>query len=495
MSRYYPVAGLFYLLDYFFYAADMALDDTRKTLLSQLPQVSKVLHLPHVKPMLEHVSESILLEIIRNVLQDIREAVMKASETEVQSLDVSQESVEKHIVELVQNLMQPGVKSAVNATGIILHTGLGRAPIPRSAQAALQQAMKHYCTLEIDQESGRRGSRHVHVERLLQIVTGAESACVVNNNAAAVLLVLNSLAKSREVIVSRGQLVEIGGSFRMPDVMQRSGALMVEVGTTNRTHYFDYQKAVSDRSALIQVAHTSNYKVVGFEKHVPLEELKSLCLEKDIPLVVDLGSGAVIDLSKYGLPKEPMVQDCIQAGADVVTFSGDKLLSGPQCGIVVGSKTYIDDVKVNPLYRTYRCDKMTYAVLEATLKLFLDEKKLIQEHPVLRMLTLSPHTIAGRVRRFIRQLKPHIEHACTLTMEKGTSQTGGGSLPAEPIPTRLAVLKPVNMSAGNLSFQLRKNDPPVYARITDDSVQFDFRTIHTREIRTVQKTLIRILNS
>jgi len=467
----------------------------RNTILSNLISTTKLLNCSKIKLLLEEFPQHVVTDAVRDELQQLREKILHSSPEELETIDISPERIEEKVDIRVRAQLRPSVHPAINATGIILHTGLGRAPFAKVAQELLLDAVKNYCTLEIDVSTGKRGERYIHVEGLLNYITGAEAGCVVNNNAGAVLLVLNTLAEGREVIISRGQLIEIGGAFRMPDVMQQSGAIMVEVGTTNRTHLHDYENALTEKTALIQVAHTSNYKFIGFYKHVPLSDLKKICIKRNIPLVKDIGSGALIDLTKYGLPPEPTVQDGIKDGADIVTFSGDKLIGGPQCGIIVGKKEYIDRIKKNPLCRALRCDKMTYVVLEATLKLFLDEKRLMKENPVMQMLTLSVRTITSRARRFIRKISSEIGDVCEMKIIDGESQMGGGSLPGEQIPTKLVALKPIQMSTNELSHRLRMGNPSVFTRIAEEKVLLDFRTIHPDEINSLGDIVVKVLKN
>jgi L-seryl-tRNA(Ser) seleniumtransferase len=373
----------------------------------------------------------------------------------------------------------------VNGTGIILHTALGRAPLAEAAQEALATAVKNYCTIAIDLGTGKRGDRHAHVAGLLQKLTGADAALVVNNNAAATLLILNTLAEGREVVISRGELVEIGGSFRIPDVMARSGAVLVEVGTTNRTHLRDYRNGLTDRTAVILKVHQSNYRIEGFTSQVPIEELAALGRERNMLVVDDVGSGALVDLSRYGLPREPLVRDSIAAGADAVCFSGDKLIGGPQCGIIVGKKAVIDRLKTNQLMRALRCDKLTYAVLEATLRLFLDEEWLRRHHPVVSMLAMSEGEIRKRCGRLRRALTQVLAPGDEVRVEKDTSEVGSGSLAAIPLPTWVAALNLQGMPAELLAARLRAAEVPVIGRVKEGRFLLDGRTIRNDEIPLV----------
>ena len=327
----------------------------------------------------------------------------------------------------------PNLRRVVNATGVILHTNLGRAPLPDVAVKHIADIAGSYSNLELDLETGQRGSRTTLVEKLLCELTGAEAAAIANNNAAAVLLTLNTLAGGKEAIVSRGQLVEIGGSFRIPDIMARSGAQMVEVGTTNRTHLSDYEAALTENTGVMLAVHPSNYKVMGFTAEVALEDMVALGRQRGVPVAHDLGGGVLVNLRDYGLPYEPLVSDSISAGADVVMFSGDKVLGGPQCGIIVGKQNVVEQIRKNPLMRALRCGKLTYAALEATLKLFLNPEVLTREHPTLRMLTEPVTTLEQRGRRLLQMIGELEGFTCELV--DSHAQTGSGALPLENIPS------------------------------------------------------------
>ncbi|KPK89512.1 hypothetical protein AMJ80_09680 [bacterium SM23_31] len=467
----------------------------KNTLLDNLISTTKLLNYPKIKQLSKEFPKYYVKEIAKSELQNIRDIILNTPAESLDAVDISSESIEAKVDMRVRAEFRPSIRPAINAAGIILHTALGRAPFAEAAQEALMNAVRNYCTLAVDVPTGKRGDRYVHVEGLLKYLTGAQAACVVNNNAAAVLLVLNTLAEGKEVVISRGQLVEIGGAFRIPDVMHRSGAVMVEVGTTNRTHLYDYEEAINENTGMVQVVHHSNYRITGFAGEVPLADLKPLSKKHNIPLVEDIGSGCLIDFTHYGLPPEPMVQDSIKAGADVVTFSGDKILGGPQCGIIIGKKTYVDRIKKNPLCRALRSDKLTYSVLEATLKLFLDRKTLFEKHPVLHMLTLQTRTIGNRARSFVRKFKPVLGKECEIDVINGESQMGSGSLPAQFIPTKLVSLKSKNMSADELGYKLRMSEPPVFSRITEDRILLDFRTIHPREIQTLADVVVEALRN
>ena len=369
----------------------------------------------------------------------------------------------------------PTLRRAINATGIVLHTNLGRAPLAPAAVAAAAEAARGYSNLEFDLDTGRRGSRHDHVESLLCRITGAEAALAVNNCAAAVLLALGSLAAGREAIISRGELVEIGGSFRMPDVIARSGARMVEVGTTNKTRIQDYEEAIGDETRVLLAVHPSNFRIVGFSSKPALTELAELAHGKDLFFVQDLGSGAVIDLRPLGPFAEHTVQESLAAGTDLVTFSGDKLLGGPQAGIIVGRAKLVDAIKRNPLARALRIDKMTLAALAATLRLYLPPHDPMEAIPVLRMLGESRGSIARRARNLGRRLRtiPGLEAEIVDDVSYG----GGGALPMVELPTTTIRVTAAGLTAEELTRRLRAAEPPVIARLSDDRLVLDPRTI------------------
>jgi L-seryl-tRNA(Ser) seleniumtransferase len=385
------------------------------------------------------------------------------------------------------------LRNAINGTGIIMHSGLGRAVLSRDALEAIMEAARGYCTLALDRETGRRGQRDSHVSTLLCELTGAEAATVVNNNAAATVVILNTLAKGKEVIVSRGQLVEIGGSFRMPEVMETSGVVLREVGATNKTHLRDYENAIGQDTGAILRVHHSNYRIVGFAEEPGIEDLVGLGRKHALPVIDDLGSGALVDLREYGLETEPLVRTSVAAGADVVCFSGDKLIGGPQSGIIVGRAEFIQRIKKNPLVRAFRCGKLTLAALQATLKLFLDPEKLPTVHPVYEVLATPVKAIDRRARRLrinlVRSLPPDSE----VSVEGGGSQVGSGSAPVETLPTRLLALRPGSMSADEFARRLRLREPPVFTRLQDDRVLFDLRTIRPDEDAAVRDAIIAVL--
>ena len=456
--------------------------------LSEIPSVDQVLSLPSVAALLNRCDRAVLVDLIRLSLDRIRADLLRGERTEI-SRDALLKEAERAVRSEVDRKLRPALRRVINATGIILHTGLGRAPIAQAALRNLMEISGSYCNLELDLETGKRGVRHAHVEELLCEFTGAEAATVVNNNAGAVLLVLNTLAQGREAIVSRGQLVEIGGSFRIPDIMARSGARMVEVGTTNRTHLSDYRGAIGEHTALILAVHTSNYRVMGFSAEVDLKELVPLGAEFNLPVMHDLGSGALVDLRKYGLPYEPVVGHSIRDGADVVTFSGDKVLGGPQAGVILGKKRHLDQIRRNPLMRTLRCGKLTYAVIEATLRLYLNEDTLLDRHPLLRMFTEPPARVRDRGSRLISMMNDALTDTVELALEECVARTGGGALPTEEIPSAAVTLNPVDGSTERLAERMRQGEPSVLGYIKDDKLFLDMRTVREDELELLARVI------
>ena len=466
--------------------------DKRKELLSGLVGMPKLLNIPVIKEALEEMPQLYGNEIVRQELDALRQRILTADENELANIVVDPDKLAEKIVRIMRRKAKPSVYDAINAAGIILHTALGRAPLAKEARDAVYHAATGYNTLAIDRDTGKRGDRHKHVEDLLCFLTGAEGAVVVNNNAAATVVLLNTMAEGKEVIVSRGQLVEIGGSFRIPDVMKRSNAEMVEIGTTNKTHAKDYINAITEETGLLLRVHASNFRITGFASEVPVKEIAQIAHDHDLPMADDIGSGCLYDTTKFGLAPEPMVQDSIRDGADLVCFSGDKMIGGPQCGIIVGKKGSIEKIKKNPLVRAFRCGKLTYSALEGTLKLYLDEETLPQKLPILNMLTRQKQEISRKEHTFLRKVKPFLEGKCEAKVTDGYSLMGSGSLPARDIPTKIIKLKPLNMTVDELTACLRENDPPVFARIEEDSVALDFRTVFPDDVPHLVKAMERI---
>ena len=390
----------------------------------------------------------------------------------------------------IANRVKANFRRVINGTGVVIHTNLGRSLLSRKAAAALVQAGAFYSNLEFDLATGKRGSRYSLVEKIICDLTGAEAALVVNNNAAAVLLVLDTLAKGTEVIVSRGQLVEIGGSFRIPDVMAKSGARLVEVGATNRTHLFDYERAITPATSLLLRVHTSNFRIIGFTSEVPAEEMVALGRRHGLLVMEDLGSGCLVDLSRYGLPREPTVQEIVKAGVDVVTFSGDKLLGGPQAGIIVGRKEVVDRIKKNPLNRALRIDKFTLSSLEMVLREYFDTEVALKNIPTLNMLTADPVVIKRRAQALIRRVGKKVEGRCSLSLYATVSRVGGGAMPEYGIPSWAVSLAPHDTGVNILEKDFRDLPVPLIGRIEDERYLLDMRTIQEQEIPMVADILI-----
>ena len=455
----------------------------RQQLLRKIPSVDEILSRPEINDLLKNHPRHVVVEAIRKGLGRLREEILLKEELPQMGDSVfSLENLYPLFQKEIEDQTRPRLRRVINATGVVIHTNLGRAPLHPSAIQHLIEVSETYSNLEYDLNRGERGSRYAHVEEILCRLSGAESALVVNNNAGAVLLVLNTLADGKEVIVSRGELVEIGGAFRIPDVMKRSGALLKEVGTTNRTHLNDYQKAIGPQTALLLKVHTSNFRVMGFTSEVSLQDLVQLGKEHQLPVVDDLGSGCLVDLTQYGLEKEPTVQETIKTGVDAVTISGDKLLGGPQAGIILGRKNFLERCKSNPLTRALRIDKLTLAALEATLLLYLDEKKAMEEIPTLQMLSLDTRKLKRRGKRLIKRLSDMTNKKGAFTLKEDVSQVGGGALPLQELPTVVVAIRPFEVSVNSLEENLRKGDPPVISRISKDELLLDMRTVFDEEI-------------
>jgi L-seryl-tRNA(Ser) seleniumtransferase len=440
--------------------------------LRRLPSVGQLAEREDVRALSEIYPRPRVIDAVRKALDSIRNG-MARQET------AGSPPTAGEIVALAKRSLetaaQPGVRKAINATGVILHTGLGRAVLCRSARRALA-GMDGYSLVQMDVETGERCLREEHIQKLLRELTGAEAATVVNNNAGATLLVLNTIAKGRDVIVSRGQLVEIGGSFRIPDVMKQSGARLVEVGTTNRTHLRDYERAITEETAALLHVHASNYRIMGFTKTVSVAELAELGRKHGLPVVDDLGSGALVDLSRFGFSTEPLVSDSIKAGADLVTFSADKLVGGPQGGIIVGKEKYIEMIRKSSLTRALRVGKLSLCAIEMTLREFLDDENLARNHPVMHLFSIPPAALKRRARRLARRITDAVP-SLDVSIEEGAGRIGSGSLPLEDVPTWLVAVRPPDMDSGRLAASLRRQATPVFTRVSEDRVLFDLRTI------------------
>ncbi len=460
--------------------------------LRQLPSVDEMLHHPQILEALRALPRTLVVTSIRHVLDAKRKSLL-ADPDQAHKVSIDRDSIAEEVLEAADRRNQFTLRPVVNATGIVVHTNLGRSLLANEAVQRLQTVCQAYTNLEYDLSRGRRGSRYVHAEEILKEITGAEAALVVNNNAAAVLLVLNTLAKGREVVVSRGQLVEIGGSFRIPDVMAGSGAILREVGCTNRTHLRDYENAINEQTALLMKVHCSNYRVIGFTAEVPVEKLVALAHDKGLYVVEDLGSGSLVDVSPYGLPTEPTAQGALKAGVDVVTFSGDKLLGGPQAGIILGRPEIIEKCRKNPLTRALRVDKMTLAALEATLRLYRDPRHAFASIPTLRMIAASAETLKTRAEELAGRLSSlGLDHKMTVTVEKNVSQVGGGSLPEHHLPTYVVSVQPRKESTTRLEKALRGYSPPIIGRIEADKFLMDVRTLQEKDLEVIEEAFRRL---
>ena len=458
--------------------------EAQQSLLRKLPGVDSLLETTGADPDFAGMPRSVVTGAIRRVLDDIRTDIL-ASAPGISENILVLPALMGRIKPLAQKEMADNLIPAVNATGVVVHTNLGRSLLSDAAIRHLTAIANRYSNLEFNLATGRRGSRYSAVEDIICEISGAPAAMVVNNNAAAVLLCLDTVARNREVIVSRGELVEIGGSFRIPDVMAKSGAILKEVGTTNRTHPHDYRLAITDQTGLLLKVHTSNFGIVGFTASVSLKELVGIGGAYQLPVMEDLGSGTFIDLSRYGLSREPTVQESVAAGTDLVTFSGDKLLGGPQAGIIVGSTAVIDKIKRNPLTRALRIDKLTLAALESTLRLYRDESGAVDAIPTLHMLTCPISEIearANRLEHLIRNLNDPLIVACVID---SVSKAGGGSLPLQVLPTKCIGLKIKGLSATRMEERLRSQTPPIIGRIEDDIFMMDMRTVRSDELETI----------
>jgi L-seryl-tRNA(Ser) seleniumtransferase len=464
--------------------------ESKQDILRRLPAVDELLHLEPLADLQKIHPRGLIVNAVRQELENARRAVLTGQR---EALLPERNELVRRIVKRVQEQARSSLRRVINGTGVIVHTNLGRSLLAESAVKLMVEVSRNYSNLEFDLSEGERGSRYSHVEGILKELTKAEAALVVNNNAAAVYLALQTHAQGKEVIVSRGELVEIGGSFRIPDVMARSGAILVEVGTTNKTRLSDYELAITPQTQIILKVHKSNFEILGFTEEVPLAELAALGNRRGIMVMEDLGSGCFVDLSKYGLKHEPTVQETLAAGADLVTFSGDKLLGGPQAGLILGKARYVDPIKKNPLNRAFRIDKLTLAALEATLQLYRREEEAMEKIPTLAMLNAPLQALKSRARRLAARLHRVSEGRLHLEILPGNSRVGGGALPIQTLPTFMVALACSAMSAAKLEERLRNNDPPIISRIEQEKVLLDVRTIKDDEIPAIERALWSIL--
>ena len=460
----------------------------KQVLFRKIPAVDQLLSHPDIEYAFSDHPRSLVLKAIHLVLDELRLEI-KNSRVKEDGSDLQKDAVASRVLSRLTILSMPNLRHCVNATGVVVHTNLGRSILAEKALERFRSIGGGYSNLEYDLAEGKRGSRFAHVEEILKELTGAEAAMVVNNNAAAVLIALETAARGRDVIVSRGQLVEIGGSFRIPDVMAKSGATMVEVGTTNKTHLRDYEDAIGPDTALLLKVHTSNYQVVGFTEEVPLETLVALGNRHGIPVMEDLGSGCLVDFSAYGLIREPTVQEALERGAGLVTFSGDKLLGGPQAGIILGRTDLVDAIKKNQLARALRIDKLTLLALEETLKLYRDKETAAEAVPTLRMISWPYSTIRKKANRLFRRVKGITTDRFHIELVDGFSKVGGGALPLQELPSRLLSLVPKRFTPQEMEKRLRFNFPPIIGRLEKERVLLDLRTIQENEMNIVAQAV------
>jgi L-seryl-tRNA(Ser) seleniumtransferase len=453
-----------------------------KEYLRALPSIESLLASPLACRLSDHLSRDRVRDLLRQILEELRREIFKDSGFNIEA------EIESRLQSRAAHLIKPSLRRVINATGVILHTNLGRAPLAESAVAAVAEVAATYSNLEYDVSAGQRGKRESHCQQLLARLVGSEDAIATNNGAAAVLLVLNTLAEGGEVIVSRGELIEIGGSFRIPDVMEKSGAKLREVGTTNRTRINDYERAITDNTRLILRVHPSNYRIVGFTERPSLQEIAALSQRTGIPSFEDLGSGCLIDLAPFGVKDEPVVRESFKAGINVATFSGDKMLGGPQAGIIAGTKAILERVRKNPLMRALRVDKMTIAALEATLRIY-ERGTAKRDVPVIRAMAATREQIAERAENFRERLQKMANGRLRIVLEEGDSVIGGGSAPEMRLPTLLLAIEDGELSASVIEERLRNQTTPIIARTERDRVLLDLRTVAPDEEEIILKAL------
>jgi L-seryl-tRNA(Ser) seleniumtransferase len=478
--------------------AKRAVSNEQAELLRQIPSVDELLLQPRLVALAERVDRGLLVEITRAVLTDLRARIAGEMASEVllefAALATDSAALEERISAVVERILAHSLQPVINATGVILHTNLGRAPLSAAVVEEFRRTATQYSNLEYDLEAGARGKRDVHTAALLTRLTGAEAAIVVNNCAAAVLVTLAALARGGEVIVSRGELIEIGDGFRIPEIMEQSGAILREVGTTNRTHIGDYENAINEKTRLLLRVHPSNFKVMGFTDKPSLGDLVALSQRTGLPLVEDLGSGCLVDLSEHGIA-EPTVRESVEAGVGIVTFSGDKLFGGPQAGMIAGKKELIAKVRRHPLFRALRVDKLTVAALEATLGAYL--RAAWEEIPAMRMIRMTPQELKRRAENFIRELRPELPlDEVEIEIADGVSLAGGGSTPAQSLPTKIIRIASARYSATKLEQRLRRapSGISVIARVEEERLVLDLRTVFPEQEPLLVKTLAAVLH-
>jgi L-seryl-tRNA(Ser) seleniumtransferase len=454
--------------------AKFNMNQSRSHSCRQIPSADRILGWPELLPLLAGSSRNFVLTLLRGVLNSIRQELKEGIAEESDDSGLRETIIRQLHIEF-NRWTQPLLGKVINATGVVLHTNLGRAPLSREARERIAEVCAHYSNLEFDLSLGVRGKRDAFVDRLLHQVLGCQKAVVVNNNAAAVFLILNTLAENGEVLISRGELIEIGDSFRIPDILRKSGAVLREVGTTNKTRVSDYQEVITERTRLILRVHPSNFRIEGFSSRPGLAELVSLSKASSVPLAEDLGSGCLVDLKPFGIDDEPSPRASIEMGVDVVCFSGDKLLGGPQSGIIAGDAEVLQKIRKNPLFRALRVDKLTTAALEATLLAYVRNCEAT-EIPVIQMISLSTAVIESRARSILKQVRG-VQPTLEFDLIDGTSMIGGGSTPSHALPSKLISIRSQESSAGQIEDSLRENSPPILARVENENVLLDLRTV------------------
>ena len=470
----------------------MDINKNQQTLLRMLPGIDHIIELAKSEPFFDNIPKSVLARSARYVVENLRTSILKES-PDITDKNLTDSLFLENVKNSVQDAMKLKLRRTINATGVVVHTNLGRSLLADDAVENLLTIASRYSNLEFDLSKGTRGSRYSNVEDILCEISGAEAAMVVNNNAGAVFLCLETISRDKKVIVSRGELVEIGGSFRIPDVMAKSGGILKEVGTTNRTHLKDYESAIENDTGLLLKVHKSNYSIVGFTADVSLEDLVALGARYQIPVMEDLGSGTFIDFSKYGLLKEPTVQESVAAGADVITFSGDKLLGGPQAGIIVGKKNLLNDIKKNPITRALRIDKLTLAALESTLRYYRNIDTVMGSIPTLRMLSLPFDQIEANAKELGKMLENIGDTRMSITLINLSSRAGGGALPLLNLPSKGVGVEIQGISANGIEEYLRNNELPIIGRIEDDIFIMDLRTVRDDELLTIKNAFKNML--
>ncbi|MFO7578465.1 MAG: L-seryl-tRNA(Sec) selenium transferase [Pelovirga sp.] len=462
-------------------------------LLRHLPAVDRVLREEPLRQLSRQLSQELLAAAVQAQIDTLRQRLRSAEEPAVDPADLAPGAIAAAAAVTCRRQLQPSLRRVINATGTLLHTNLGRAPLAAPALRAIADVAAGYSTLEMDMASGKRGERYSHVEELLTQLTGAEAALVVNNNAGAVLLALTALGRGREAIVSRGELVEIGGAFRIPDVMEAGGLQLREVGSTNRTHRHDYERAISEQTAILLKVHTSNYRIVGFTEAVATTELVALARQHQLIVMEDLGSGLLLDLRSYGLAPEPTVGEVVRSGVDVVTFSGDKLLGGPQAGLIVGRRELIETIRKHPLARALRIDKLTLAALETTLRLYLQPQQALAEIPVLAMFAATPHAQKARCAEICRQLQEQ-DAAAAVELVADIARVGGGSMPLTELPDWAVAIVPDSISVTELARRLRDYTPALIARLHDERLLINLRAVFPDQDALLTQLLLAALH-